>query len=158
MNNLTDGRRLHIDKIVDSSEWTVLEKKFMMELEKTLDPTRAALKVCNFRDDATTSKRQRASVRASSMMKKLGFKIGDILDCVGVTDERIAKKLSYKLDCTKKFMTKFGEVEYEDNESQLHAVEVIGKFKGYIRDNQVNIQNNHFSLTEEEARIIKELK
>ena len=128
------NRESNIEKCVDiGREVTLTERKFLNALEKTLDPTEAAIRACRLRKDAVTSVRQRAHVRASVLMKKLGFKMTDIMDLAGVTDDRIAKKVDKLMEAKDTIVDKMGgEHIINDNTTQYRATELASKLRGHL--------------------------
>lgn len=138
------------DFIPDRKQLTFIEHKFFKHLLNGASPTDAAVLAFN------TSTRLSASVRASQTLKKFSINLPQLMEHMGLTDEkdvqdllrlRKAKKTTffphYKKDENGKEVRVMEIRKTDDNTVQTRVLELTMKLKGYLDDApKVNVENN----------------
>lgn len=112
---------------------TVKQRKFLRQFIRTGCATEAAMRSFDCKD------RKVARVVGSNLLTKLNIQFVELMEKMGLDDEQDVNDLLRlrKAKVTKHF-THEGKViderEYEDNQTQLKALEVTLKLKGHLRN------------------------
>lgn len=130
------------DLIPDRKQLTFIEHKFFKHLLNGASPTDAAVLAFN------TSTRLSASVRASQTLKKFSIKLPQLMEHMGLTDEKdVADLMRLRKAKKSQFYAHEGVVittkRVDDHSTQTRALELTMKLKGYLDDApKVNVENN----------------
>jgi phage terminase small subunit len=122
---------------------TIKQRRFLKALIRTFSPTEAAMQTYNCKD------RLVARVIASQLLTKLNINWQELLNKMGLDDAqdvtdlirlRSAKRAinaSIYVDKDGKIVQDYessGAIEVDDNQTQLKALELTLKLKGYLKD------------------------
>jgi len=110
------------------------ERIFLRALEKfpSVPPSQIVRIIFNCKDQGV------AATISSNLLVKYKKDINEMMNRLGVTDERLTFKLTEALEAKRRFtsMSKSGEIVEEvvpDYNSQLKALEIALKLKGYLK-------------------------
>ncbi len=120
---------------------TIKQRKFLQVLQETYNPTEAAFQVYNCKD------RLSARVRGSQVLSSLNIEFFELMDKMGLTDDRLLDKLSSKLECSRKTTNENGEVEEsEDNYTQMKALELGFKLRRRLQSGTYVDNSKHLTV------------
>lgn len=143
------------DLIPDRKQLTFIEHKFFKHLINGASPTDAAVLAFN------TSSRLSASVRASQTFKKFSITLPQLMEHMGLTDEKDVEDLMrLRKAKTKKFFAHEGKVKstrtIEDHSTQTRALELTMKIKGYMTDTPTVNVTNDFTVIQHMREALRE--
>jgi len=127
---------LQVNTPIKISKLTKLERRWYNEYLECFNSCDALKKAYPDNTYTADSIRSLSSQLKKSVFVKLNISDNELMDQMGLTDERLHRKLDSKLDAKRALVIDGKPYQFDDNQAQLKALELSYKLKGRLNDTQ----------------------